>query len=91
MNLPSSSTWSAAYPLRRIALNDFLEAVLGGCRSRNLIGIGSVRPSKKSQPFLHYLAPVAVEDRSSTFMRRLRLLQPAGDAAWLSSVWWSVT
>jgi hypothetical protein len=66
------------YQLTRMSPNEFLETVFDGCGPQNLIGIGSVRSNKKKpKPFLHYLTPVAVEDRGSMFFKIVEGSKPA--------------
>jgi hypothetical protein len=68
----------ANYHLTRMSPNEFLDVVFSGCSNQTLIGIGSVRPSRKNpKPFLHYLTPVAVEDRGSMFFEVVEASKPA--------------
>lgn len=66
------------YQLTRMTPDEFFEAIFTGCKNQNLIGIGSIRPGRnKPVPFLHYLTPVAVEDRGTTVMKVVEASKPA--------------
>lgn len=68
----------AGYRLACIAPNEFLDAVFDGCGSQNLVGIGSIRPSKKRPtPHLHYLMPIAVADREALLLTVVEASKPA--------------
>jgi hypothetical protein len=68
----------AGYELTRLTPSEFLEAVFDGCGNQNLIGIGSVRSGRrKAKPFLHYLTPLAVEDRGAMFFEIVEASKPA--------------